>query len=52
VLVAQLIHTGKVEAHQMWPQVALQPWMIAPKSAVARGTADMKLPRECKRIDR
>mmetsp|Transcript_41921 Transcript_41921/g.135987 ORF Transcript_41921/g.135987 Transcript_41921/m.135987 type:complete len:135 (-) Transcript_41921:205-609(-) len=45
--VAQLIYTGKVDAHVMWPQVALQPWMIAPKSRIQRGISDMSLPRAC-----
>ena len=48
VLVAKLVLAGQMDAYLMWPQAALQPWMLAPPTSIARGTADMALPLQCK----
>lgn len=51
VAMAKLVDAGKVTGtYLMWPQAALQPWMVRPRSNVARGTADLALPRVCRSL--
>ena len=51
VAVAKLVFTGQLEAYPMWPQAALQPWMVSRphKGGLALGTADRGVPSVCKR---
>lgn len=54
VSAAKLIYAGSkagkphLEAYLAWPQLALQPWMLASGSSIAKGTRDLDVPRICK----